>query len=219
MEITVVLLQTGAEKFFENPSYLLGAPLVLLGLLGAVFILVAARPPAIEPEAEVAVAMEAPAAESALHLPSPSIWPLVLAVAVALSLLATVVHFMLAVLGLPLMAVALGGWLRQSRREYERLPAGPQAAVAEAPAGEHAIHMPHPSVWPVVLALAVALSLLATVVHFALAIVGVPLAALALTAWVRDVLRQHRELPVAKESRETPGVEEPARERAGPRAR
>jgi putative Mn2+ efflux pump MntP len=219
MEPRVVFLKTGAEKFFENPSYLLGAPLVLLGLLGAVFILVAARPPALEPEVEAPAALEAPTAESALHLPSPSIWPLVLAVAVALSLLATVVHFMLAVLGLPLLAVALGGWLRQSRREYERLPAGPEAAVAEAPMDDHAVHLPRPSVWPLLLAVAVALSLLATVVHFALAIVGVPLAALALAAWVRDVLRQQRELPVAEERLDAPGVEEPAKERVGPRAR
>jgi hypothetical protein len=143
----------------------------------------------------------------------------VLAVAVALSLLATVVHFVLAVLGLSLLAVALGGWLRQSKREYARLPAGPEAAVAETPAGEQALHLPRPSVWPVVLALGVALSLLATVVHFALAVVGVPLAALAVAAWVRDVLRQHRELPVAEENREAPPVEEPAREPTGPRAR
>jgi putative Mn2+ efflux pump MntP len=216
MDMAPVLLKTGAEKFFENPSYLLGAPLVLLGLLGAVFILVAARPPALEPEAEASAAVEAPGAESALHLPSPSIWPLVLAVAVALSLLATVVHFVLAVIGLPLLAVALGGWLRQSKREYEHLPAAPKAAVAEALADEHALHLPRPSVWPLVLALGVALSLLATVVHFALAVVGVPLAALSLAGWLREALGEHRELPGAEESHEAPAVEEPAREPVGP---
>lgn len=219
MEMALVFLTTGAEKFFENPSYLLGAPLVLLGLLGAAFILVAARPPALEAEAEAPAGLEAPAAESALHLPSPSIWPLVLAVAVALSLLATVVHVALAVLGLPLLAIALGGWLSQSKREYEHLPAAPKAAILEAPVGDHALHLPRPSVWPVVLALAVAMSLLATVVHFALAVVGVPLVALALAGWLREALGQHRELPAAEESREAPPVEEPARERAGPRAR
>lgn len=218
MEMAQVLT-TGAEKFFENPSYLLGAPLVLLGLLGALFILVAARPQTLEPEAEAAAGLAAPTAESTLHLPSPSIWPLVLAVAVALSLLATVVHVSLAVLGLPLLAVALGGWLTQSRREYERLPAAPKAAVVEASADEHALHLPRPSIWPVVLALAVALSLLATVVHFALAAVGVPLVALALAGWLREALGQQRQLPAAEESREAPGVGEPTRESVGPRQR
>jgi putative Mn2+ efflux pump MntP len=221
MAMALVFLTTGPEKFFENPSYLLGAPLVLLGVLGAVFILVAARPPALELQAQAPAALEAVAAEGALHLPGPSIWPLVLAVAVALSLLATVVHVVLAVLGLPLLAVALGGWFRQSRREYERLPAGPKAtaAVIEAPAREHAIHLPRPSVWPLVLALAVALSLLATVVHFALAVVGVPLVVLAVGGWLREALREHRGLPAAEENREAPGVEEPVEEKAGPRAR
>ena len=219
MEITAVFLQTGAEKFFENPSYLLGAPLVLLGLLGALFILVAGRPEALEAEAPVGVETLEAAAGPAMHLPSPSIWPLVLAVGVALSLLATVIHFVLAILGVPLLAIALGGWLQQSRREYEHLPSAPKAAPVEAPAGEHAMHLPGPSIWPVLLALGVALSLLATVVHFALAVVGVPVAALALGAWIRDVVRQQRELPEPEENEATSPVEEPVKEPAGPRAR
>ena len=68
-----------------------------------------------------------------------------------------------------------------------------------------------------VLALGVALSLLATVVHFSLAVVGVPIVVLSLAAWVRDVIRQHRELPAPEET--APPVEEPERERVGPRAR
>ena len=218
--MTVIFLWTGPNKFFENPSYLLGAPLALLGILGAVFILVAARPPAGEPEAPAAP-LEA-LAESALPLTSPSIWPLLLAIAVALSLLATVVHFVLAILGLPLLAIALGGWFRQSRREYERLPAAPEAPEVRAPA-EGAFHLPKPSAWPLVLAVGVTLSLLATVVHFALAAVGVPLVAISLAAWVRDAFRQHRELPEpaateAGEAADEPAAE-PAKERVGPTAR
>ena len=224
MELTAVFLKTGAEKFFENPSYLLGIPLAALGLLGAVFTLVAIRPPPSEAEARAepsAAVSEEAGAEAAFHLPGPSIWPLVLAVGVVLSLLATVVHFALAVVGLPLLVVALAGWLRQSTREYRHLPEAPrttEAALPQVAAEAQAFHLPGPSIWPLLLAVGIVLSLLATVVHFALAAVGVPLVVLSLAGWVREALRQHRALPT-EESGETLPAKEPARERTGPRAR
>jgi hypothetical protein len=55
------------------------------------------------------------------------------------------------------------------------------------------------------------------VVHFSLAAVGVPMVALSLVAWVRDVIRQHHELPEPEET--APPAEEPPRERVGPSAR
>ena len=61
-------------------------------------------------------------AHEAFHLPPPSIWPPVLALAVALILTGLVVNHVLLVIGIVLGVVAFALWVRGARREFEDLP-------------------------------------------------------------------------------------------------
>ena len=61
-------------------------------------------------------------AHEAFHLPPPSIWPPVLALAVALILTGLVVTRVLLVIGIILGVVAFALWVRGARREFDGLP-------------------------------------------------------------------------------------------------
>ncbi|MHB1577156.1 MAG: aa3-type cytochrome oxidase subunit IV [Candidatus Dormibacteria bacterium] len=55
------------------------------------------------------------------HLPGPSFWPAMLAVGVAMSLVGTITKYEVLIIGLIIVVVALGGWIRSASREYHRL--------------------------------------------------------------------------------------------------
>ena len=57
------------------------------------------------------------------------------------------------------------------------------------------IHLPPPSIWPVVMAVGIAVLLLGLVLNVVLLIVGVVIFAASLALWVRDARREFRELP------------------------
>jgi hypothetical protein len=61
-------------------------------------------------------------AHEAFHLPPPSIWPPVLALAVAFILTGLVVIRVLLVLGIILGVLGLALWVRDARREFRELP-------------------------------------------------------------------------------------------------
>jgi hypothetical protein len=65
----------------------------------------------------------------------------------------------------------------------------------ESPDGHGAIHLPPPSIWPVVLAIGIAALLLGLVLNLALLAVGVLITAGSLALWVRDARREFRDLP------------------------
>lgn len=56
-------------------------------------------------------------------------------------------------------------------------------------------HLPPPSIWPPVLALAVAFILTGLVVIRVLLVVGIILGVIGFALWVRDARREFRELP------------------------
>ena len=58
-----------------------------------------------------------------------------------------------------------------------------------------AIPLPPPSIWPVVLAVGIALLLLGLVLNLALLIVGIVVFGLSLALWIRDARREFQELP------------------------
>jgi hypothetical protein len=55
------------------------------------------------------------------HLPGPSFWPVLLAVGVAMSLIGVITKVVVVVIGLVILVVALGGWIRDARRDYRSL--------------------------------------------------------------------------------------------------
>ncbi|MGA9776562.1 MAG: cytochrome c oxidase subunit 4 [Candidatus Dormiibacterota bacterium] len=55
------------------------------------------------------------------HGPGPSFWPALLAVGVAMSLIGVITKVVVVVIGLVILLVALGGWLRDARRDYRSL--------------------------------------------------------------------------------------------------
>ena len=75
--------------------------------------------------------------------------------------------------------------------------AEPESTSPEStpPEGHQAFHLPPPSIWPPVLALAVAFILTGLVVIRALLVVGVILGVVAFALWVRGARREFEELP------------------------
>ena len=72
--------------------------------------------------------------------------------------------------------------------------------MTEPEPGSHAevhdaIHLPPPSIWPVLLALGIAFLLTGLVVNLVLLIVGVVIAAVATVLWVRDARHEFEALP------------------------
>jgi hypothetical protein len=58
----------------------------------------------------------------AIHLPPPSIWPPVLALGIALTLLGLVLNVVALVAGAIIAVTAIALWVRDARREFEELP-------------------------------------------------------------------------------------------------
>jgi hypothetical protein len=52
-----------------------------------------------------------------VHLPRPTVWPMVLAGGIALLLAGLVISFIFSVAGMVLFGLALAGWIRELRRE------------------------------------------------------------------------------------------------------
>jgi hypothetical protein len=61
--------------------------------------------------------------------------------------------------------------------------------------GHEAIHLPPPSIWPLVLALGIALVLTGLILNLVVVIAGIVLALGATALWVRDARREFEELP------------------------
>lgn len=58
----------------------------------------------------------------AFHLPPPSIWPVVLAVGIALTLTGLILNIVVVIVGAVLGIGAVAMWVRDARREFAELP-------------------------------------------------------------------------------------------------
>ncbi|HEY0493481.1 MAG TPA: cytochrome c oxidase subunit 4 [Candidatus Dormibacteraeota bacterium] len=72
--------------------------------------------------AELESSDQSHAAHELIHLPPPSIWPVVLAVGISVLLLGLVLNLVLMVIGLVITAASLALWVRDARREFTELP-------------------------------------------------------------------------------------------------
>lgn len=65
----------------------------------------------------------APPAGEDIHLPGPSVQPILLAVGITLALIGVTTGWFYLVAGLLLSVVTIAVWIRDARREFEHLPA------------------------------------------------------------------------------------------------
>jgi hypothetical protein len=68
------------------------------------------------------IAREAPPAGEHIHLPSPSILPLINAVGLSIAIIGIPIGWVLIIPGLVLFAVTAAIWIRGARREFDELP-------------------------------------------------------------------------------------------------
>lgn len=61
-------------------------------------------------------------AHGAFHLPPPSIWPVVLAVGIAILLTGLILNLVIVLLGAIVTIASLALWVRDARREFGELP-------------------------------------------------------------------------------------------------
>ncbi|HUY57437.1 MAG TPA: cytochrome c oxidase subunit 4 [Candidatus Micrarchaeaceae archaeon] len=59
--------------------------------------------------------------EHSQHLPAPSFWPILLAIGIATSLIGVITKVEVAIVGVIILVVSLGGWVREARHEYRSL--------------------------------------------------------------------------------------------------
>ena len=69
-----------------------------------------------EPEAQHTEAHEA------IHLPPPSIWPVLVAVGIALVLTGLILNLVMLIAGAVILVLSIAMWIRDARRELEELP-------------------------------------------------------------------------------------------------
>ncbi|MGH7639639.1 MAG: aa3-type cytochrome oxidase subunit IV [Candidatus Dormibacteria bacterium] len=63
-----------------------------------------------------------PTGEAEHEVPGPSFWPFVLAIGVAMALIGVITKLEVVIIGLIIIVVSIGGWIRAARREYRALP-------------------------------------------------------------------------------------------------
>ena len=63
-----------------------------------------------------------PDEHEAIHLPPPSIWPVVLAVGIALLLTGLIINLVMVIAGAVIVVLSIALWIRDARRELEELP-------------------------------------------------------------------------------------------------
>jgi hypothetical protein len=69
------------------------------------------------------IATEAPPPGERVHLPNPSILPLLNAVGLSIAIIGIPISLTLVIPGLVLFAVTAAIWIRDARREFDELPA------------------------------------------------------------------------------------------------
>ena len=141
-----------------------------------------------------------PQMPAGIHLPGPSLAPfLISAASAALFFSVALGGPALAVAGL-LFVLALVAWGREAVREYDALGAGSamalradDAAATTAPSGPpEGVHLPPPSLLPLLVSAGAAVMLFGVAIGLEFALLGMLMTALALVGWLLDAGREYR---------------------------
>jgi hypothetical protein len=76
----------------------------------------------VEVEPAVGIDADTPPVGEEIHLPGPSVIPLVVAIGITLTVIGTTIDLIWSVLGIVIFVVAVGIWIRDTRRDIEALP-------------------------------------------------------------------------------------------------
>lgn len=148
-------------------------------------------------------------APEGLHLPSPSPWPLVGAVAGFFLFLSLVTgsqsgpNLLFLAIGLGIGGLALVGWLWDARKEYDAVEAGDHHLVLAAETAGRApvdaalppgIHLPAPSAWPFFAPIGLFFAALGLVLGPILIVAGLLMAFIAMIGWLIDAGKEYRDV-------------------------
>jgi plastocyanin len=133
-----------------------------------------------------------PRPPAGIHMPGPSLAPLLAAVGAFLAVFGLVLGGWAFWLGVGALVITLFYWLREGVRDYEQVEPEPErlpAVVHEGP--PPGVHMPGPSFRPLLVACAATVLFFGLVFGGALLLAGVIVLAGALIGWLRDARREY----------------------------
>ena len=138
-------------------------------------------------------------APAGIHLPGPSLAPLLISVASAALFFSVALGGVALAVSAGAMLLALVAWGREAVREYDAIGAGDHGALAISaqssrgasgpPAG---VHLPPPSLLPFLVSLATGVLLFGAAIGLPFVLLGALMTAFALVGWLLDSGREYR---------------------------
>jgi plastocyanin len=207
-ELLALLSQVVTPIWAELIQYI---PLLFLGLIPLVLLLLVwmwQRHSAIN-RSRVPRRLPDGVTPEGLHLPSPSIWPLVGSVGAFFIFLSLVTgsqagpNLLFIAIGLAIGGVALVGWLLDAGKEYAAVEAGDHHLVLVAetegrPASPEVlpegIHLPAPSAWPFLAPIGLFFAFLGLALGPLLIAGGLLMAFIAMVGWMLDAGKEYHEV-------------------------
>ena len=143
--------------------------------------------------------LPAAAPPAGIHLPGPSLAPLLISVAAAALFFSVAMGGAALAVSAVAMVLALVAWGREAVREYDAIGAGHSDALqlhdgaTAAPSGPPAgVHLPPPSLLPLLVSAAMAVLLFGAAIGLSFVVLGALMTVLALVAWLLDAGREYR---------------------------
>ncbi len=138
-------------------------------------------------------------APAGIHLPGPSLAPLLISVASAALFFSVALGGVALAVSAGAMLLALVAWGREAVREYDAIGAGDHGALAisaqssRAASGPPAgVHLPPPSLLPFLVSLATGVLLFGAAIGLPFLLLGALMTAFALIGWLLDAGREYR---------------------------
>ncbi len=138
-------------------------------------------------------------APAGIHLPGPSLAPLLISVASAALFFSVALGGVALAVSAGAMLLALVAWGREAVREYDAIGAGDHGALAiSAQSGREAsgppagVHLPPPSLLPFLVSLATGVLLFGAAIGLPFLLLGALMTAFALIGWLLDAGREYR---------------------------
>lgn len=147
----------------------------------------------------IGVKMRATHPPAGIHLPGPSISPLLISAAAGALFFSVALGGVALAVSATLLVLALLAWGREAVREYDALDSGHDESHALLPATTAArstppegVHLPPPSLLPLLISLSAAILLFGLAVSASIATLGALMTVLALIGWLVDARREYR---------------------------
>jgi len=147
----------------------------------------------------IGMRMRAAQPPAGIHLPGPSLAPLLVSAGAGALFFSVALGGAALAVAASLFVLALLAWGREAVREYDAIGGGhsnaltPIGSSSVAPSGPpEGVHLPPPSLLPLLVSLSAAVLLFGVAVGASIAILGALMIALALVGWLVDAGREYR---------------------------